>query len=207
MPGRSGLNLPHILHVAAQPLSQVHPPVVTERVDRHSGPGIHFLQVAIHREDHSAVGPVLALPVIEAPIRRNSVNGMRPDLSSGGGIESHNGAAAAHHVHDIVDHHRAEGDSTAGARRLVGPSHLELVDVGLVDLFERGVLHGVERAAELRPGRIWLLLSGGLSPENDQAGHQHQQRDPRQSKRTYPQMPSVFAHNSPLPIRVQARNL
>ena len=92
------------------------------------------------------------------------------------GVEREHGAVFADDVHHVVDDERAEGEAPGRARRRMEPLQLELMDVALVDLLERGILRALDAAARLAPGRV--------QPRARLAAHDEQLRsgDDRQSR-------------------------
>src|SRR5207247_10168261 len=58
--GRSGLNLAHGLRIAPKTLSQIHPAVIAEGIDRHSGTRVRLLYVAVDGTDKPSIGAALA---------------------------------------------------------------------------------------------------------------------------------------------------
>ena len=98
--------------------------------------------------------PVLALPVVEPAIGRRAFGRERPDFFARRRVEREHRAVFADHIHHVVDDERAEGEAPGRARRRMEPLQLELVDVALVDLLQRGILRPLDAAARLAPGRI-----------------------------------------------------
>src|SRR5690242_9807434 len=83
-PGSSALNLSKGAQIAAQSLTQIHLAIVAERVDRHAGFQIEFLNILIDCEDQALIGTVLALPEVEPAIRGMTFDGVHPNLLTSG---------------------------------------------------------------------------------------------------------------------------
>ncbi len=147
--------LQRVADVAPQRRAQVDAAIVTKRGNGLAGAGVDGGDVAGVQIDQPAIRPVGAFPVVQAAGADASLVRMGPDLLAGGGVQGHDGVAGALHVHHVVHHDRVEHDR-AGDR--IGPGHLELRDVRLVDLGQRRELRRMGAAAICRPGGVGLRL-------------------------------------------------
>ncbi len=119
---------------------------------------VDLLQKAVDREDQPAVLAVGALPVVDALARDAAQTVVYPDLLAGRRVErDERGPVAPEAVEHVMSEHGTED------RRAVRiePGHLELTDVGLLDLIERVEIRALERWQ-----RLGLSL-GGRHGERD----------------------------------------
>lgn len=103
-----------------------------------------------------------ALPIIDAAIGDGAggrIGRVGPDFLAGGRVERHEGVALGQHVQHAVGHHRVEGVFLAVAGG-IAPGHLQLGNVGAVDLFEGRVLGRIGRAAVVAPRGVVLGKRG-----------------------------------------------
>src|SRR4051794_22870878 len=102
--GSAALDIADALRVAPEALAQIDPSVVAERVDGDARLEIDLLEEAVRSEDQAFVAAVLALPVIEAAVRRPALDGVRPDLAARRCIERYDRAVLPDDAHHAVDH-------------------------------------------------------------------------------------------------------
>ena len=110
-PRRAGLYFAHGLDIAAKTFAQIDAAVVSECVDGDARSCVEFLKVAVDREDQTAVGAILALPVVKAAIGRLSIVGVlhswRPVAASSATMA----LSRADDVHHAVNDQRVEREA------------------------------------------------------------------------------------------------
>ena len=133
-PGLAGIARALVPSARSRPTRMSDDAVVAERHDRLAGARVDLLEEAVDGEDQAAILAVGALPVVDA-LAGDAVQPLvHPELLAGRGVErDERRRVAAEAVEHAVGEHRAEG--RRGVR--IEPGHLELGDVGLVDLIER----------------------------------------------------------------------
>ena len=145
--------LQRVPRFAPQRDAQIHAAVLAERGDRVASLGVDRGQVPGIQIHQPAILAVLALPVVEAARANRALIRVAPQLLARRRIEGDDGVAGALHVHHVVHDDGIERD-IPGHR--IGPGDLQLRDIGLVDLVERGVLRRVRAALIGRPGGVRL---------------------------------------------------
>ena len=141
--------------------------VLAEGRDGLAGDRVDRGQIAARHIHEALVAAVLALPVVHALRRRALV---RPALLPGGGVERHHGSRL-HDEHRPPHHERAERERAATNR--IAPRHLQLLDVRLVDLFQRRILRRI-RSAAIRLPCVERALAGAEDRHRDE---QHQEQE------------------------------
>ena len=130
----------------------VDEPVLAERLDERAVGGVDRAEAAAGIEQQPPIGSIGALPVGETAL--GGLLGRRPHRLPGRRVERDDDALRAGDVHHAVDDDRVEGQARGVAGHRIEPDPLEPADVGPVDLGERGILHGVGRAAVVPPRRV-----------------------------------------------------
>jgi len=109
---------------------------------------------------------VFAFPVVHAAAGDALEIFVYPDFLAGGGVEGDEGAAAAEDVDVVAGDDGVEAGGAGG----VGPGDVELVDVGFVDLGERGEVGVVGAASIVEPELFLLRGEGGGEAEEGERG-------------------------------------
>ena len=160
--------------------------------DRRAGARVDRGQEARALIEEPAVGAVRALPVVHPARADRALVRMGPQLLTGRGVERDDLVVAREHVHHAVHDDRVEHEAALAGRE--GPRHLELRDVRLVDLLQRGVLRRVRAAAVGSPGVVRLRVRGA----------DREQRPPRRRARRVPR-PAFLLFCIGAPIWVDPR--
>ena len=140
-----------VREIAIETHADVDASLIAERRDRGAGPRIDRRQRSGVQIQQPAIGPIAALPVVDAAIADRALVGVRPLLLPGQRVERHDRVVLRQHEHRAVDDDRVEAIAPGVGGR-IAPRDVQARHRRLVDLVERGILRRVGAAEILRPG-------------------------------------------------------
>ena len=126
--------------------AQVDHAVRAERHDRLAGLRVQLLEQVVHREDQALVAAVAAFPVHQAAVGHAVHVLADPQLLAGLRVDGDDRSVPA----AAIDHAADDDRIAAGVAVRVSPRHLELTDVGLVDLSRREIARVIGTVAVSR---------------------------------------------------------
>src|SRR6185312_9447462 len=99
--------------------------MIAKRIDDLSGSRIERLKVIINGKQQTAVGAILALPIIDASVAAGPISA---SFAPGFGIDGHKRSALREQIHYVADHNGIEN-----VRILISswkaPRHLQFIDI------------------------------------------------------------------------------
>ncbi len=179
---------------------QVDDAVCAEGHDRLAGLRVHLLQQAVHREDQPLIAAVGSLPVVEAAAGHAVHVFADPQLLAGLRVDRDQRPVAA----PPIDHAPDDNRMASGIAERIRPRHLELGDVGLVDLPR------LEEARVVRPAAVSgpPLVGGGLRHacrhhgDGRREAETHRGRSPRPpSTLSHAAAPTISRNHDARPVR------
>ena len=121
---------------AAEIFPHIDTPAGPEAWNRFARLDIERVQVILSRRENPPIvtsPPIRKAPVV-SPAWRAGIE--LPDLLAGGRVHSKHPLAGRVPVHDAVDNEGVRLQAPGPIARVIAPSHLQLIDIGRVDLFQ-----------------------------------------------------------------------